>query len=79
VSKIASKVEVKEETLRKAIEILGDADRLKIMIGKDPMGLAAAALYLAYTMNGENHTQKDIACAAEVTVRCDLLGIQKST
>jgi len=67
VPKIASKVEVGEETLRKAIEILGDADRLKITVGKDPMGLAAAALYLACTMNGENRTQKDIACAAEVT------------
>jgi transcription initiation factor TFIIIB Brf1 subunit/transcription initiation factor TFIIB len=51
VSKIAFRVEVKEETLRKAIKILGDADRLKIMVRKDPMDLAAAALYLAYTMN----------------------------
>jgi len=72
VSKIASKVELGEETQRKAVEILGEADLLKITVGKDPMGLAASALYLACIMNGERRTQKVIAEAAgvtEVTVR----------
>jgi transcription initiation factor TFIIB len=67
VPKIASKVEVGEETQRKAIEILGEADRLKITVGKDPMGLAASALYMACVMNGENRTQKVLAEAADVT------------
>jgi transcription initiation factor TFIIB len=67
VPKIASKVEVGEETQRRAIEILGEADRLKITIGKDPMGLAASALYIACVMNGENRTQKVLAEAADVT------------
>ena len=67
VPKIASKVELGEETQRKAIEILREADRLKITIGKDPIGLATAALYLACVMNGEDRTQKDIAEAADVT------------
>jgi len=72
VSKVASKVELGEETQRKAVEILGEADRLKITVGKDPMGLAASALYLACIMNGERRTQKVIAEAAgvtEVTIR----------
>jgi len=72
VSKVASKAELGEETQRKAVEILGEADRLKITVGKDPMGLAAAALYLACIMNGERRTQKVIAEAAgvtEVTIR----------
>ena len=72
VPRIASKVEVGEETQRKAIEILGEADRLKITIGKDPMGLAASALYMACIMNEENRTQKMMAQAAgvtEVTIR----------
>ena len=72
VPKIAAKVEIGERTQQTAIEILGEADRLRISIGKDPMGLAAAALYLACTMNGENRTQKEIADAAgvtEVTIR----------
>ena len=67
VPKIASKVEVGEEAQRKAIEILGEADRLKITIGKDPMGLAASALYMACIINEENRTQKMIAEAADVT------------
>jgi len=72
VSKIASRVELGEKTQRTAIEILGEADRLKISISKDPTGLAAAALYLACRMNGESRTQKMIAEAAgvtEVTIR----------
>ena len=72
VSKIASEVELGEETQRTAIEILGEADRLKITGGKDPMGLAAAALYVACVMNEERRSQKMIAEAAgvtEVTIR----------
>ena len=72
VPKIASAVEFSENTQRKAIEILGEADRLKMTVGKSPMGLAAAALYLACTMNGENRTQKMLAEASgvtEVTIR----------
>src|SRR3712207_8320227 len=43
----------------------------KISAGKDPMGLAAAALYVACVMNGENKTQKDVAEAAGVTERSE--------
>jgi transcription initiation factor TFIIB len=67
VPKIASRAELGEETQRTAIEILGEADRLKITVGKAPMGMAAAALYLACTMNGENRTQKTLAEASGVT------------
>ncbi len=72
VPKIASVVELSENTQRKAIEILEEAERLKMTGGKAPMGMAAAALYLACVMNGENRTQKNIAHAAgvtEVTIR----------
>jgi len=72
VPKIASAVELSENTQRKAIEILEKAERLKMTGGKDPMGMAAAALYLACVMNGERRTQKNIAHAAgvtEVTIR----------
>ncbi len=65
--KIASKVEVSEKIQRKAIEILGEAERLKITVGKDPMSMAAAALYLTCKMNKNSITQKDIAEAADVT------------
>jgi len=72
VPKIASKVGVGEKTQRMAVEILREAERLKETAGKDPMGLAAAALYIACVMNGEKRTQKMIADAAgvtEVTIR----------
>jgi transcription initiation factor TFIIB len=72
VPKIASRLDLGEGTQRKAIEILGEADRLRITVGKDPMGLAATALYLACLMNGEKRTQKMLAEAAgvtEVTIR----------
>ncbi|TRO45484.1 transcription initiation factor IIB, partial [Candidatus Bathyarchaeota archaeon] len=55
-----------------AIQILRDARRRRAAAGKDPMGLAAAALYIACLQHGEKKTQKDIAEAAgvtEVTVR----------
>ena len=50
-----------EKTKRKALEILKKAEEGKISAGKDPMGLAAVALYVACVMNGENKTQKDVA------------------
>ncbi|MCW4052563.1 MAG: transcription initiation factor IIB [Candidatus Bathyarchaeota archaeon] len=72
VSKIAEKTGITGPTQGKAIKILRDARRNRAAAGKDPMGLAAAALYIACLMSGEKKTQKDIAEAAgvtEVTVR----------
>jgi transcription initiation factor TFIIB len=72
VSKIAEKNGVSGKTQGKAIAILGEARRKRFSAGKDPMGMAAAALYIACMQNNEKVTQKDIAEAAgvtEVTVR----------
>jgi len=55
-----------------AINILREAKKKRAASGKDPMGLVAAALYIACLLNNEKKTQKDIAEAAavtEVTVR----------
>ena len=81
VPKIASEVELGEETQRMAIEIIGKAERLKITVGKAPMGMAAAALYLACVMNGENRTQKVLAEASgvtEVTIRNRYMDLKRS-
>ena len=67
VPKIAAKVGVGEKTQQKAVEILRRAEKLKITAGKGPMGLAAAALYIACQMTNEKRTQKMIADAAGVT------------
>jgi len=72
VSKIAEKTGISGPTQGHAIKILHEARRKRAAAGKDPMGLAAAALYIACLINSEKKTQKDIAEAAgvtEVTVR----------
>jgi transcription initiation factor TFIIB len=81
VSKIASRVHISEKTQRRAIEILQRAQEIQVVAGKDPMGLAAAALYIACVLNGEKKTQKEIAEAAEVTevtVRNRYKGLKES-
>jgi transcription initiation factor TFIIB len=81
VPKIAAKVGVGEKTQRKAVEILDEAERLRTTAGKDPMGLAAAALYIACVMNDEKRTQKMIADAAgitEVTIRNRYKGLKEA-
>lgn len=72
VSKIAEKIGISGKTQGLAIQLLREAKKRKAAAGKDPMGLAAAALYIACLLNNEKKTQKDIAEAAgvtEVTVR----------
>lgn len=72
VSKIASRAGMSEKTQRRALEILMRAEQIRISAGKAPMGLAAAALYVACTLESEDKTQRDVAEAAgvtEVTIR----------
>lgn len=72
VSKIAGGMGVSGKTQSLATQILREAKKKRIAAGKDPMGLAAAALYIACLQNNEKKTQKDVADAAgvtEVTVR----------
>jgi transcription initiation factor TFIIB len=72
VSKIAESAGLSGNVQGLAIKILRDARKARVSTGKDPMGLAAAALYIACLQSYEKKTQKDIAEAAgvtEVTVR----------
>jgi transcription initiation factor TFIIB len=72
VSKIAEKNGITGKTQGAAIQILREARQKRFAAGKDPMGMAAAALYIACLQNNEKVTQKDIAEASgvtEVTVR----------
>jgi transcription initiation factor TFIIB len=58
---------------------LKKASETRTSAGKEPMGLAAAALYVACVMEGENKTQKDVAEAAgvtEVTIRNRYKGLK---
>ncbi len=80
VSRIASIAGLSEKSKRKAIEILEKAKIEGIVAGKDPMGIAAAALYLSCISTGEVKSQKDISEASgvtEVTIRNRCAGLRK--
>ena len=80
VARIASIAELSEKCKRKAIQILNQAKKCGIVAGKDPMGIAAAALYLACISLGETKSQKDISIASgvtEVTIRNRCAGLRK--
>jgi len=80
-SRIASEAGLSEKVKRRALTILRDASKMEITAGKDPMGLAASALYLSCVMSGENTTQRVIAQAAgvtEVTIRNRCKGLKES-
>src|SRR3989338_5853001 len=67
VARISSLLEITEKTKRYAVKVLKTSQEHEESAGKDPMGLAAAALYLACVKNGEEMTQRDIAEASNVT------------
>ena len=72
VSKIAEKTGISGTIQGVAIQILREARQKRVVAGKDPRGMAAAALYIACLQHNEKITQSDIAKAAgvtEVTVR----------
>ncbi|MCY3854432.1 MAG: transcription initiation factor IIB [Thaumarchaeota archaeon] len=81
VARIASRIGIAEKTRRYAIQVLKNAQDNEVSAGKDPMGLAAAALYLSCVKTGEDKTQRDIAEAAnvtEVTIRNRYKGLKDS-
>jgi transcription initiation factor TFIIB len=79
IARISSKLEITEKTKRYAIRVLQEAQKREESAGKDPMGLAASALYLSCVKNGVSVTQRDIAEAAgvtEVTIRNRYKGLK---
>ena len=67
IARIASKAGLSEKTKRYAVKILKKAKQNEISAGKDPMGMAASALYISALRMGMNCSQKIIAQAAGVT------------
>lgn len=79
IARISSKIGISEKTKRCSIEILRKSEENNISGGKDPMGLAASALYLSCVKMNENHSQAKLAEAADITAitirnRCKELG-----
>ncbi len=80
VATVAARAKVSPKAEADAIGILSMAQRAGITAGKDPIGLAASALYLASLLGGENLTQSGAAEAAgvaEATVRNQCKSLRK--
>jgi len=67
IARISSKLKITEKIKRYAAKILKETQKRQESSGKDPMGLAAAALYFSCVKNGVYVTQRDLAEAANVT------------
>jgi transcription initiation factor TFIIB len=67
VSRIAAKANIPGEVQGVAVKILRKAKRKRLTMGKDPLEVASAVLYIACQKEGENVTQKEISEAAGVT------------
>jgi transcription initiation factor TFIIB len=67
VPKIASKIGLTQQTQNLAIDLLHRANKMRIDVGKGPLGMAATALYIAAHLNGEHVNQTQVANAADVT------------
>lgn len=80
VARIASEAHLTEPTKRRAIAILDLAKENGLVAGKDPMGIAAAALYIACIEMGDEKSQKEISNASgvtEVTIRNRCVGLRQ--
>jgi transcription initiation factor TFIIB len=72
VTRISSTVGLSEKTKRAALDILFQAKEKGLTDGKNPISLAASALYLSSIIHDESITQKKIADASgisSVTIR----------
>jgi len=67
VPRITQALNLKGEVQKRAREIILKAKAKGITAGKDPAGLAAAAIYIACLELKEHRTQKEVAQAAQVT------------
>ena len=70
--RFSSELKLSAKTTSKAVEIIKKAQENEITSGKGPMGIAAAALYVATLLEGEKRTQREVADVAgvtEVTIR----------
>ena len=66
-SKISNNLGVSEKTKYLAMEILQKAADLRILAGRDPVGISAAVLYYACLIKKEPFTQTQVAEASRVT------------
>ncbi|MEM7815987.1 MAG: transcription initiation factor IIB [Candidatus Aenigmatarchaeota archaeon] len=72
VPRFGSLLNLSERVQVRAAELLDEAGNYDVTSGKGPIGVAAAALYIAAVLEGEKKTQREVADAigvTEVTIR----------
>ncbi len=81
ISRFITELKLSGETQEKAVDLLDQAVAKGLISGRGPMGVAAAAVYIASVMTGERRTQKEVADVAgvtEVTIRNRYRELKKS-
>lgn len=72
INRFITSLKLSGDTQEKAVELLDQAIEKGLISGRGPMGVAAAAVYIASVLTGERRTQKEVADVAgvtEVTIR----------
>ncbi len=67
IPRLSSDLLLEGKTVKKATEIIKDAEERFVTIGKDPGGIAGAALYIAGILEEDRRTQREIARVSRVT------------
>ncbi|MFW9910308.1 MAG: transcription initiation factor IIB [Candidatus Thorarchaeota archaeon] len=67
ISRFATELSLSSTVQLRTVEILKQSRDIGLTIGRDPLGLAAAAIYVASIMLDERRTQREIAEVARVT------------
>ncbi|MCK4848409.1 MAG: hypothetical protein KAT16_05255 [Candidatus Heimdallarchaeota archaeon] len=67
VYRLGASLELTMYTQSVAIEVLKEAQKRSLTVGKAPMSIAAAAIYIATVKTGEKRTQAEVAKAAQTT------------
>ncbi|MHC1605255.1 MAG: transcription initiation factor IIB [Candidatus Methanofastidiosia archaeon] len=67
IPRFASQLGLSSDVQNRAVEIIGKAVKIGLTSGRGPMGVAAAALYIASIEKGERRTQRDVSEVAKVT------------
>jgi transcription initiation factor TFIIB len=68
INKIASKLSLNQNIIQEALKMLNKAEEIGATKGKDPVGIAAAVLYLTCKEKKMNVAQKDVAQASGITL-----------
>ncbi|MFW9789192.1 MAG: transcription initiation factor IIB [Candidatus Thorarchaeota archaeon] len=67
IPRLSSDLHLEGRTVKKATEIIKNAEERFVTIGKDPGGIAGAALYIAGIIEEDRRTQREIAHVSRVT------------